>query len=186
MKKVRLLFALAGMVCMLCACGKETQGDNASLPDEQVTLDNQQTDAPGDTDTNTNAQETPAKILAADFKAKVEEGMTTTQDLANAILSNPIIPFAPATMPVEPGFLTGFPEDEIKGFSEGTMFGPSIGSIPFVGYVFKVDGNAEEFAMDLLNKSDLRWNICTEADEKEIEIVDNLVFFVMSPATLGE
>ncbi len=167
----------------VCACGaKEPAGDNGQTSIETEDTKDQQTDG----EQNQQQEGSPAKILAADFRSKVEkDSMTKTEDLANAIVANQIIPFAPATMPVEPGYLNGFTE-EIKGFSEATMFGPSIGSIPFIGYVFKVDGNVDDFMLNLLDKSDLRWNVCTQADEKVCEASGDLVFFVMSPLTFEE
>ena len=59
-----------------------------------------------------------------------------------------------------------------------------IGSIPFVGYVFELsdDADVEAFMATLESKSDLRWNICTEADERLCSNVDNFVFFIMAPA----
>ena len=56
-----------------------------------------------------------------------------------------------------------------------------IGTIPFVAYIFEVD-NPKEFASTLKEQANLRWNICTEADEMQTSIVDNYVFFVMSPS----
>lgn len=131
-------------------------------------------------------EDTPAQILLADFYKKMDDGQfASTDDLANALVENPIIEFAGATMPVEPGFLNGFTE-EITGFSKGTMFGPSIGAIPFIGYVFEVNSDVEAFRNTLLEKSDLRWNVCTQADEKVCEASDNMVFFVMAPKSFDE
>lgn len=78
---------------------------------------------------------------------------------------------------VEPGYLNGF-DDEIKGFDEGVMFSPMIGSIPFVGYVFKTSDPASLEAL-LKSKANLRWNICTEADEMVSATKGDLVFFMM-------
>ena len=91
-------------------------------------------------------------------------------------------------MPVEEGMLTGFGNTEIKGFSEGTMFSPMIGTIPFVSYVFvlKDDTDAKEFVSTLESNADMRWNICTEAEEKLVETVDNKVFFIMCPKAIEE
>ena len=68
------------------------------------------------------------------------------------------------------------------------MFGPSIGSIAFVGYVFTLDEgtNAEEFMSTLKDNADLRWNICVEAEEMVCELVGDKVFFVMSPKSFDE
>lgn len=90
------------------------------------------------------------------------------------------IPVGLACMGVEEGFLNGF-DNEIKSFKNGVMFGPLIGTIPFVGYIFETD-DAGALKTELENNANLRWNICTEADEMHAEILDNThVFFIMCP-----
>ena len=126
--------------------------------------------------------ETLGTILKNDFIARAEaDASISAEEMANAIISNPAIQFGPATMPVEPGFLMGFDNAEITGFSEGVMFAPMIGSIPFVGYVFELSSAdaCEAFCAMLLENCDPRWNICTEADETVCGSAENLVFFVM-------
>lgn len=105
------------------------------------------------------------------------------EELADSILSNDIIQFEGVQTPVENGLLTGFGNTEITGFKDGIMFSPMIGSIPFVGYVFKLEdsSNAEEFTQMLKDNADLRWNICTEADEMIADHSDDTVFFIMCP-----
>ena len=105
--------------------------------------------------------------------------------LAEELLSHESIPFAGAVAQVEPGLLAGFGNTEITGFSEGAQFAPMIGSIPFVGYIFKVDGDVNAFMDTLRANADLRWNICTEADEMLCESVGNTVFFLMAPASFA-
>ena len=83
------------------------------------------------------------------------------------------------SMPMEPGFLNGF-DTEITGYRKAVVFAPAIGSIPFVGYIFETDDPAG-LAETLRAHADLRWNICTEADEMVCEPVGNYVFFVMAP-----
>lgn len=80
-------------------------------------------------------------------------------------------------MDVEPGYLNGF-DNEITGFSSGVVFAPMIGSIPFVGYVFETD-DAETLEKTLAQNANMRWNICTEADEMVTGSKGNLVFFMM-------
>lgn len=135
------------------------------------------------------APTTVGGILAADFKAKVEANADmSAQELADALVTNEIIPFAGAAMPVEQGWLMGFGEAEITGFSEGVMFAPMIGTIPFIGYVFTLEDGAdvEGFVTTLKDNADLRWNICTEAEEMVTETVGNKVFFVMCPSAFEE
>jgi len=125
--------------------------------------------------------------LLADFKAKASSA-SSALSLAEALVANPIIEFAGAAMSVEEGYLTGFGNAEIKGFKEGAMFAPMIGTIPFVGYVFTLDSaeNAAAFTATLKKHADKRWNICTEADEMITGSEGNKVFFVMSPLSFEE
>ncbi len=129
---------------------------------------------------------TAGNTLLADFKAKANS-YSSAVSLAEAIASNSIIPFAPATMAVEPGFLSGF-DAEIGGFKEGAMFGPVIGAIPFVGYVFILEDGADVqgFISTLKQNANLRWNICVEAEEMVTGNVGNKVFFVMSNKSFEE
>ncbi len=128
---------------------------------------------------------TPATILAQDFLAITKaDNSISLESLADKLVSNEIIPFGPAIMEVEEGYLNGF-TSEVTGFSEGMMFGPMIGSIPFIGYVFKTDKSADLIS-SLKEKADLRWNVCTQADEMVTESSKDYVFFVMAPANFDE
>jgi len=91
-------------------------------------------------------------------------------------------------VPVEEGFLTGFDNAEIKGFSSGHMFAPAIGTIAFVGYAFELaEGtDADAFVKMLKNSANPRWNICTEAEQTIVEKNGNKVFFLMCPKSLEE
>ncbi len=126
--------------------------------------------------------ETPKTVgnkLLADFKSKAAS--METEELANAIISNPIIPFSGVAAPVEEGFLAGFGNEEIKGFKSGATFAPMIGSIPFVGYVFELENESDvsSFISDLRSKAKLNWNICVDAEEMVTGSVGKKVFFVM-------
>lgn len=113
-----------------------------------------------------------------------EDENISTEDMGNKFAENTMFEMAMGSMPVEPGLLTGFDNEEIKGFKEGAMFSPMIGSIPFVGYIFKVDDetNVDDFMKQLKDNANLRWNICTEADQMLITNVDKTVLFVMYSA----
>jgi hypothetical protein len=111
-----------------------------------------------------------------------------TEELANALITNPAIKFMGGAMPVEEGLLSGFDNTEIKGFKSGAVFMPMIGSIPFVGYVFELENEADVsgFISNLKSNANLRWNICVAADEMVTGSVGNKVFFVMCPTSLEE
>ena len=153
MKRIFALILVLSMVFSLAACGKEEAAEPATLGQE----------------------------LYHSFTAKVEAGETDAQALADAMLASGLLPFEggmSAEMPE--GFLMGFSAD-IDGFEKAVMFGPMIGAIPFVGYVFELSSadDCEAFCAKLLKNADPRWNICTEADETVCGSMENLVFFVM-------
>ena len=144
---------------------------------------------PDDTEKETNEEqkkETVANTLMSDFKSIAKS--QNAESIANQLIANKIIPFMPAVMPVEEGLLNGFGDAEITGFKEGAMFGPMIGTIPFIGYVFELkdETDVNQFISTLKSNADLRWNICTEADEMVVCSVDKKVFFVMCPKYFEE
>lgn len=160
MKKIMTVLLSCMLVLSLAACGKETKEE----------------------------AKTPAQRLVQDFKEKAKSGnYNNAEELAQAILENEEIPFAGATMTVEPGYLNGF-SDEIAGFSDGAMFGPMIGAIPFVGYVFVLEDGTDTgaFMQTLKDKADLRWNVCTEADEMVTDFEGDTVCFIMAPLSFDE
>ena len=124
--------------------------------------------------------------LLSQFKSIASSGSALS--VAEKLVANPIIAFAGGAMEVEPGYLTGFDNTEIKGFKEGAMFAPMIGTIPFVGYVFTLEAgvNASDFISTLKSSANLRWNICTSADEIVTGTSGDKVFFVMSPLSFEE
>ena len=152
MKKIIALILALTMVLALCACGAKEEPVPATLGQQ----------------------------LYHEFNAKVESGENDVQALADALLQSGMLPFDGVSMEVEPGWLMGFTAD-IEGFEKGVMFGPAIGAIPFVAYVFQLESAdaCESFCAKLLENADPRWNICTEADETVCGSAENLVFFVM-------
>ena len=152
MKKIIALILALTMVLALCACGAKEEPVPATLGQQ----------------------------LYHEFNAKVENGENDVQALADALLQSGMLPFDGVSMEVEPGWLMGFTAD-IEGFEKGVMFGPAIGAIPFVAYVFQLESAdaCEAFCAKLLENADPRWNICTEADETVCGSAENLVFFVM-------
>lgn len=129
---------------------------------------------------------TLGQTLLADFKSKAAS--MGTEELANALLSNPAIQFMGGAMSVEEGLLSGFDNAEIKGFKSGAVFMPMIGSIPFIGYVFELENASDvsAFIKNLENNANRRWNICVEAEEMVTGSAGNKVFFVMCPKSLEE
>ena len=183
MKRLITLILAGVMVFSLAACGDKTEPE-VSIDETPVV---ESTPAPTPDKEPVQTEDTVANVLLKDFEEKAKSTVVAL-DIAKELVSNDIISFNGDAINVEPGLLTGFGETEIKGFSDGAMFLPMIGTIPFVGYVFVLeeDTDVEEFKKNLMEAADLRWNICTEADEKVISSVDNKVFFVMSPLSFEE
>lgn len=180
MKKALTILLISMMAMTFTACGKSDSSDSGSSGGSSVSEEKPAEEIKADT---------VGTKLYVDFKDKAEaDSAATAQSLADAVMANPMIQFMPMTMPVEQGLLSGFGNAEIKGFKEGVMFGPSIGSIPFIGYVFTLDDgtDAEAFVKTLKDNADLRWNICVEAEEMVCETVGDKVFFVMSPKSFEE
>lgn len=126
--------------------------------------------------------------LLGEFKTiatSTKDALSIAEKLAS---SKNLSQISAGAIAVEEGYLTGFDNAEIKGFKEGAMFAPMIGTIPFVGYVFVLaDGqDAASFISTLKSSANLRWNICTSADEMIAGNVGNKVFFVMSPLKFEE
>lgn len=127
---------------------------------------------------------TVASILVKDFEKKAKE-QKSILDIATSIKDNEILDLGLMTEELtNKDYLAGF-DSEIKGFTKAIAIKPMIGSIPFIAYVFETkDTSALE--KELKDNANKRWNICTEADEMEISVVDNYVFFVMSPKSFEE
>ena len=128
---------------------------------------------------------TVGNTLLAAFKAN---SGGSTLSVAESLSANPAIKVPVGAMAIEPGYLTGFDNTEIKGFKEGAVFMPMIGTIPFVGYVFTLENAADApaFIANLKSAANLRWNICTSADEMVAGSAGNKVFFVMCPTSFEE
>ena len=160
MKKMIALLLASVMMLSLAACGSNGNEEVKEL-------------------------ETVGEFLLQDFKSDSEG---SAQEIADRLIQNEVLPFDPVTMPVEPGFLTGFDNAEITGFKEGVMFAPMMGTIPFVGYIFVLEDGADVdgFVQTLEDSANLCWNICTEAEEMTVEAEGNTVFFLMSPKNFEE
>ncbi|MBQ8004501.1 MAG: hypothetical protein IJ299_05365 [Oscillospiraceae bacterium] len=158
----------------------------AEKPAAPVTPPQNNTPAPEKPSAGGNTQSaTVGETLAAVWRANSSK---SAEQIANAVLSHSSIQFMGGVVPVEEGFLTGFDNTEIKGFSSGYMFAPAIGTIPFVGYVFELSdaSGADAFVSTLKGAANPRWNICTEAEQTIVEKNGNKVFFLMCPKTFEE
>lgn len=105
-------------------------------------------------------------------------------EIAQKIIADDLAEISLEAESVEPGWLNGFDED-VTGFTKGVMIAPVIGSIPYVSYVFETD-DPEALVKELDEKHNMRWNICTEAEEKVSSIYENLVYYAMVPREEAE
>ena len=169
MKKVIAIVLALVVVIGLVACAA---GNN----EETTTLEE-----------TTAADMTVAATFAAAFKAEAVKEGATTNAIATALSTNELVAFMPMVQDMEAGYLAGFDAD-ITGFAACTAFMPMIGTIPFVSYVFELaaDADADAFITTLKDNANLRWNICTAAEEMVVESKDNTVFFLMCPSTFEQ
>ena len=130
---------------------------------------------------------TVGETLKAEF-LEIAKNETEPLAIAEKLAGNEVIEFMPMTVEIEEGYLAGFDADEIRGFESGAIFGPMIGSIPFIGYIFSLgeDANVDEFVSMLEANANLRWNVCVSADEMHTAKSGNLVFFLMSPLSMEQ
>ena len=170
MKKVIAIVLALVVVIGLVACA--TVGGNN---DETTTLE------------ETTGAATVANTFAEAFKAEAAKEGATTNTIATALSTNELVAFMPMVQDMEAGYLAGFSVD-ITGFKACTAFVPMIGTIPFVSYVFELEADADKdaFITTLKDNADLRWNICTAAEEMVAETEGNFVFFVMAPLSFEQ
>lgn len=188
-RKILSSLLAATIACSIVACGGKKNEVTPSIEAEPVvTQAPEVTEEPTATEEATGNDtvqgETVGSVLLDVFHETVAANDSLdAAGIAETIISHESIAFGGATMPIEPGLLSGFDNAEITGFEEGVQFGPMIGSIPFIGYVFTLPEDADQTAfMDTLkDNANLRWNICVEADELIVEANGNKVFFLMCP-----
>ena len=204
MKKqfLTLILSIAISTALLTGCGgtaPEQSLDDKNTNQQEQTVEGSDTSADtatdkGETDKTDKPDETDKEDAAADngdfasslyqiFETEIEKTDDIEQVAAKIVETGDFGEVMMGTMPVEEGYLAGF-EVEIKGFQKGVSFGPMVGTIPFVGYIFETD-TPDELVATLENEHKLNWNICTSADKMFVQKKGNYVFFVMSPDSFG-
>ena len=162
MKKFNLFMAIAVVFTATFMTGCEKPKDDVKENTEQKQEEN-----------------TVAQTLGRQFESEIENEKDI-EKVAKKIAENEILEISVDASQVKSGdYLSGF-QKEIKDFKNAYVIRPMIGTIPFIAYIFEVE-NSSEFAEELKSSADLRWNICTEADEMHVVVRGDYVFFVMSP-----
>ena len=162
MKKFKLFMAIAVVFTATFMTGCEKPKDDVKENTEQKQEEN-----------------TVAQTLGRQFESEIENARDI-EKVTKKIAENEILEISVDASQVKSGdYLSGF-QKEIKDFKNAYVIRPMIGTIPFIAYIFEVE-NSSEFAEELKSSADLRWNICTEADEMHVVVRGDYVFFVMSP-----
>ena len=179
MKKIIAILMALVMVFAFAACSKDPVTEETSTEaDVQSSVE--------ETSEAAVSGETVAQALVAEFKA-LAATETDAQAIADKLAASAAVAaISPAAMELEleENYLSGFDNYEVNGFEKVIMVAPMMGTIPFVSYVFELaEGtDAAAFVQGLEDNANLRWNICTMADEMASAAEGNLVFFVMAPA----
>ena len=126
-----------------------------------------------------NNDNTLAVNLVQEFKKEINETKNIKKVAKKLAKSDFDMPDLEVSNVSKADYLTGFNE-KIQGYKKAYVIAPTISTIPFIAYIFESD-KPNELANTLKEQANLRWNICTEADEMQVAVVDNYVFFVMSP-----
>ena len=177
MKKLLVLLLALSMVLSMVACGNNPTepSTNPSTPAGNV-----------DVTPDVDADSLGGMLWAAFDAALTANPAATAEELANILSANENIPFSSIAMPVEPGYLAGF-NVEITEFAKAAKYEATIGSIPFIGYVFDLAEGADvnAFIATLEENCNFRWLICAVADQMVVGSRGNHVFFVMCPDISG-
>jgi len=202
MKKLVLTVFALTLAFSMTACGSKEEPTPESTEAPTATEAPVATEAPAATDAPeaTEAPEAPeedanqgavsgdslGQTLLGEFKAM--DASTDAYTMAETLIGHEMIQFMGGAMEVEPGLLSGFDNYEVTGFEKGAMFGPMMGSIAFVGYIFDLPEGADvdAFVTGLKDNANPRWQICVTADETIVEVSGDKVFFLMSPLTLEQ
>ena len=200
MKKILCMIMAVIMILSMVACGnqtdKPTEPQNPTVNENPTeTPDTDVTEPEGGDDVIIDAPASVATQVVDAFNAVLAEpgaGDYNLEEIANklaqsAILADTYPSIGAMQTEVGPTYLAGFNE-EIGGYKAAYAVAPMIGTIPFVSYVFELeaDADANAFVDTLTAQHNLRWNICTAADEMQCIINGNYVFFVMAPLSVEQ
>ena len=186
----KLLIALMALtLCIgLVACGGNDVAETTVAETVAETVaDNNATIAP-----DVDAATVGGKHWTAFVDAVNANPAATAEEIANAVLyvednGEPLNQFMSMVMPLEAGveYMPGFNDFVPSGYVSCANFGPMMGSIAYVGYVFELaeDADVQAFIDSLTANCNPRWQICVSADQTVAGAVGNKVLFLMCPET---
>lgn len=202
MKKLLLSVLALTLAFSVSACGNDETPDTSVTPEPSIieSVESQpiDTQAPAETEAPVEAEPNPGEATGETVGSTLlglfnemmadEAAGHDALTLADKLVTHESILFAGGAMEIEAGYLSGFDNYEVTGFEQGAMFGPMMGSIPFVGYIFTLpaDADVDAFMTSLKENANLRWQICVEAEEMICEANGNTVFFLMCPTTFEQ
>ena len=196
MKKLLIALLTVALCMSFAACG----GDKESTTVAGTT-------AAATTTVAATTENVPAEDITPDVEAGTigaihwdafvkfvnENPAATAEEIANAVLfveadGAPVNQFFGGVVPVDASweFYNGFGEEFKMGeYKTGAMYGPMMGSIAYIGYIFELDEGADTaaFIENLTANCNPRWQICVTADQTLAGNVGNKVFFLMCPST---
>jgi len=204
MKRI-LISALSALLCVsMVACGNKNTDDKSS---ETTTGGNDIAETTTTTEATTPAETEPqiaivepdvdaktpgGKMWQAFLSAKQEKPEASAEELANQLLAAGVIPqeimMGAMALEANQEFFNGFDNYKITGYESGALFMPMIGATPIMGYVFELaDGaDVDAFIKALCDNANLRWNVCTAAEQMTAGAYENTVFFFMSPLSFEQ
>ena len=183
----RVVVSCLLVAVMIAGCGKEKSADQDVTQNTEVVISTEINAASSEELVDENVISTEVQLVSAEIATSItdpfreEAADKSTSKLVDSIIKNTNVDFELVTQNVEPGYLVGFNNSEIKGFKKATMFSPASENVPFIGYVFelKEEKDAAEFSSKLSQSANLIWDDGTVADSLIIESVGNKVLFVM-------
>lgn len=193
MKKILALILASMMLLTLVACGNTTSNEETTT---EAPVNNEETTTESGNTENNEAIVAPAVPETswgyAFWNVFVESIQNNPEIATGEIVYNMLMSQAgqalgmAESVEVVPGFLQGFNGTEITGFDSATVFLPWVSGYAFIGYVFKLDANANvnEFISMLDANKDMRWMQCMDAEIATLGAYHNYVILVMSPVNM--
>ncbi len=161
----------------------ENNNQNTENNNQNTENNNQNTENNNQNTENNNQNQdssTTAHICISTYKEQLAAG-ASIEDALNAVAEK-IELMGMVEKDLE--WVQGF-DTTITGYSHVYSLMPMMMGFPFIMHVFETE-NVDTLKAMLDAHADLRWNICTQAEEKLMDVVDGKVVFVMARKVLYE